>query len=237
MTTTRPIKSRYIVAAVLLAFAASAGAQKAQKKLYCWNQNGHRTCGDTLPPGATDLARTEINPKSGMHIDEIDRALTPEERAAAAVAKKQADANARAKSADTRRDLAMVESYNTEADLHHAYNERIILLDLAIKASMLGETNMRNSLVSQLNIASNIELSGKPVPKSTLATIRTQHVELLRQQRILVRQRSDRKALDGELDDAMERYRAMKHPEDANNADADKAPEPPAKAAAGATGE
>lgn len=219
MTTTRPTKSLYIVAAILLAFAASAtGAQnqKAQKKLYCWNQNGQRTCGDTLPPGATDLARTVINPKSGMHIDEIDRALTPDERATAAVAKTQAEATARAKSARVRRDMAMVESYNTEADLHHAYNERIILLDLAIKASVLGEANMRNSLVSQLNVASNIELGGNPVPRSTLATIRTQHGELLRQQRILVRQRIDRKALDGELDDALERYRAMKHPQDAN---------------------
>lgn len=218
MTTTRPARSRYIVAAVLLAFAASAGAQKAQKKLYCWNQNGHRTCGDTLPPGATDLARTVINPKSGMHIDEIDRALTPEERAAAAVTKKQAEAKAREKNARARRDMAMVESYNTEADLRHAYNERIVLLDLAIKASVLGEANMRNSLVSQLNLASNIELAGKPVPQKTLTTIRTQHVELLRQQRILARQRSDRKALDGELDDALERYRAMKHPEDADEA-------------------
>ncbi len=217
MTTTRPTNSRLIlVAVVLLAFTASAGAQQsnAKKKLYCWNQNGQRTCGDTLPPGATDLARTEINPTSGMHIDEIDRALTPEERAAAAVAQKQADAEVRAKSARARRDMAMVESYNTEADLRHAFNERIILLDLAIKASKLGETNMRNSLVSQLNIASNIELGGKPVPPSTLATIRTQHAELLRQQRILARQRNDRKALDGELQEALERYRAMKHPED-----------------------
>lgn len=219
MATTRPYK-RLIVAAVLLAFATGAGAQKqqAQKKLYCWNQNGHRTCGDTLPPGATDLARSVINPNSGMHIDEIDRALTPEERAAAAVAKTQAEAEARAKSARARRDMAMIESYNTEADLRHAYNERIILLELAIKTSVLGEANMRNSLVSQLNIASNIELGGDPVPRSTLATIRTQHAELLRQQRILVRQRIDRKALDGELDDALERYRAMKHPQEASKA-------------------
>ncbi len=233
MTTTRPIQSRYIVGVVLLAVALGAGAQKqsAQKKLYCWNQNGHRTCGDTLPPGATDLARTEINPSSGMHIDEIDRALTPEERAAAAMAKKQADAAARDKNARARRDMAMVESYNTEADLRHAYNERIILLDLAIKASMLGEANMRNSLVSQLNIASNIELSGKKVPPATLATIRTQHVELLRQQRILVRQRSDRKALDGELDDALERYRAMKQPDNG-----DGTPAPPATPAGGSSG-
>lgn len=231
MTSTRLIKTRYIVAVVLLAFAAGAGAQGAQKKLYCWNQNGHRTCGDTLPPGATDLARTEINPESGMHLDEIDRALTAEERASAAGVKRQAEAQARDKNARARRDMAMVESYNAEADLRHAYNERMILLDLAIKASLLGENNMRHSLVSRLNVASNIELAGKAVPRPTLDTIRTQHFELQRQQRILVKQRSDRKALDGELDDALRRYRAMKHPQDD-----DKLPQPAAKPAPAATG-
>lgn len=220
MTKTCLFNARILAAAVLLAFAAGAGAQKATKKLYCWNQNGHRTCGDTLPPGATDLARTEISSKSGKHIDEVDRALTAEERAAAAVTKQESDAADRLKVASDRRDMAMIASYATEADLHHAYNERIVLMDLAIKASMLGETNMRNSLVSQLNIASNIELAGKPVPQKILSTIRTQHVELLRQQRILVRQRIDREALDGALDDALSRYRAMKQPEDADKAHA-----------------
>jgi hypothetical protein len=88
---------RIIAIAALLAFAATATAQRrraeppANKKLYCWNQNGHRTCGDTLPPGATDLARTEINASSGMHTGVVGRALTVDERAAAARAGQPAE--------------------------------------------------------------------------------------------------------------------------------------------------
>jgi hypothetical protein len=209
---------RIIAIAILLVFSASAGAQRRNaapttKKLYCWNQNGHRTCGDTLPPGATDLARTEINAKSGMRTGEVGRTLTQEERAAAASAEQQAELAAAAEAARLRRDLAMVESYATEADLRSAYGERIGLLDDALKASALGEANLRRSIVSLLDQASGLELAGKPVPAATVANLRSQHAELLKQQRILAQQRSDRTSLDGELAGAVERYRALKHPQ------------------------
>ncbi|MCJ0826470.1 hypothetical protein MQC88_10995 [Luteimonas sp. 50] len=208
---------RIIAIAVLLVFSTTAVAQKrgatpATKKLYCWNQNGQRTCGDTLPPGATDLARTEINASSGMHTGEVGRALTGEERAAAASAARQAELDAAAQAARLRRDLAMVESYATEADLRRAYGERISLLDEALKASTLGEANLRRSIVSLLDQASGLELAGKPVPATTVANLRNQHAELLKQQRILAQQRSDRASLDSELADAVERYRALKQP-------------------------
>ena len=207
---------RIIAIAFLLVFSASAVAQRgtapATKKLYCWNQNGHRTCGDTLPPGATDLARTEINATSGMHTGEVGRALTDEERAAADSAAQQAELDAAAQAARLRRDLAMVESYATEADLRRAYGERISLLDDALKASTLGEANLRRSIVSLLDQASGLELAGKPVPATTVANLRNQHAELMKQQRILALQRSDRTSLDIELADAVARYRALKQP-------------------------
>src|SRR5690606_37035995 len=113
----------------LLAFAGTATTADAQarkgKKLYCWNDaNGNRTCGDTLPPGATDLARTEINAASGSQTREVARALTEEELAAAAAAQAQAQADAKAEAERLRRDMAMVESYASEADLRRAYGER-----------------------------------------------------------------------------------------------------------------
>lgn len=205
---------RIITITMLLAAAATASAQQdaATKKLYCWNQDGHRTCGDTLPPGATDLARTEINAKSGMHTGEIGRALTAEERAAAAIAEQQAELAAAAEAARQRRDLAMVESYATEADLRRAYGERIGLLDDALKASELGEANLRRSIVSLLDQASDLELAGKPVPAATLANLRSQHAEMQKQKRILAQQRSERASLDDELTSAIERYHALKQP-------------------------
>ena len=208
-----------IALALLCVASTTAGAQDKGKKLYCWNDaNGNRTCGDTLPPGATDLARTEINAASGAQTRAVDRALTPEERAAAAAAAAQAQADARSEAAQLRRDLAMVESYATEADLRRAYGERTSLLDDALKASALGESNLRRSLVVLLDQANNLQLAGRPVPETLLANVRSQHGELLKQQRITSEQRADRASLDTELADALARYNALKNPDAAEPA-------------------
>jgi hypothetical protein len=213
---------RILTACLLCVVAVSAAAQdKAQgKKLYCWNDNGRKVCGDALPASAADNARTEFSAESGRRTGAVDRALTTQEQAAADAAAAQAQVAADAEAARRRRDLAMVESYNSEADLRRAYGERISLLDDALKASQLGETNLRHSLFSLLSQASDLELSGKPVPATLLSTIRTQHTELRKQVRILDQQRLDRAGLDAELEDAVERYRALRKPE------------PPASAAA-----
>ena len=210
MTCDRLLKASLLAACLLC--AAAAAAQEGGKKLYCWNDNGRKVCGDALPASAADDARVEFSAKSGRQTGAVDRALTAEERAAAAVAAGQAQRAAEAEAARVRRDLAMVESYASEDDLRRAYGERITLLDDALKASQLGETNLRHSLLSLLNQASDLELSAKPVPATLLATIQTQHAELRKQLRILAQQRQDRAGLDQELADAVERYRALRKP-------------------------
>jgi hypothetical protein len=107
----------------------------------------------------------------------------------------------------------MVESYATEDALRNAYGERLALVDDSLKASLLGEANLRRSLVALLDRANELELSGKPVPEPLLAKLRAQHADLLRQQRIMVDQRAERAGLDGELADALARYRALKNPD------------------------
>src|SRR3546814_145553 len=209
--------NRSASALLLLAVAATAGAQqKGGKKLYCWEENGQRTCGDALPPGAIELARTEISASTGRTTSEVARALTAEEIAAATAREKQAIADTLVATAQRRRDMAMVESYSTEQDLRNAYGERLALLDDALKASLMGEDNLRRSLVTLLGQANNLELAGKPVPPALLGKLQGQHADLLRQQRIIAEQRVERASLDGELADAVERYRAFKNPDAAD---------------------
>jgi len=215
MTTPRHATLVLATALAAASFAsAAAPPSNTAKKLYCWTDaGGHKICGDALPPEAADRARTEISAKSGMRTGEVARALSAEERAAAATAAEQAEAQAAAEAARQRRDLAMVESYGTEADLRRAYGERISLLDSTIKASQLGVANLRLSLTSLLNQASDLELSGKPVPAPLLGNVRSQHTELQKQQRILAQQQRDRGELDGEFTDAVARYRTLKQAE------------------------
>ena len=200
-----------------LGVCAPAIAQKkpdasTQKKLYCWDDGGRRVCGDALPPEAINRARVEINAKNGLRSGEVARTLTPEEQAAAALTARQAATDAEAEAARKRRDLAMAESYATEADLRRAYGERITLVEESLKTSRLGVVNLRQSLLSLLRQAAELELHAKPVNKTLFDNIRNQHTDLLRQQVILQQQTHDRASLGSDLDDALARYRALKAP-------------------------
>lgn len=203
---------RAAVAALALASSAAAAqaAAPTQKKIYCWDEGGRRVCGDALPASAVDNARTEFNAKSGLATGQVGRALTDEERGAAEVAAEAARRQAEAEALQKRRDLAMVESYLTEADLRRAYGERTTLLDETLKASRLGLANLRLSLLSLLRQAGDLELAESPVPRKLADSIRHQHGELLRQQQILRAQEVDRAELERELADSVQRYREMR---------------------------
>ena len=202
---------RILATAIGLALLGS-GSAVAQKKIYCWNENGKKVCGDALPAEAADSARSEISAKSGLRTGQVARALTDAEEAVAASAAEQSRLQAEAAAMTERRDLAMVESYMTEADLRRAYGERTELLDETLKASALGLSNLRLSLLSLLRQAGDKELAGEAVPKRLADSIRNQHDELLRQQQILAVQQKNRATLDVELNDAVARYRALKRP-------------------------
>ncbi|WP_133501893.1 hypothetical protein [Cognatilysobacter terrigena] len=200
-----------LFALVLLGLASTAHAQSAPaKKLYCWNEGGRKVCGDALPSTAVDAARTEINAKSGMATSQIARALTPEEKAAAeAQAKAEADAAAAAE-AEHRRLMAMIESFQTEADLRKAFGERVSLNADAMKTARMGIDGLRQSLVLLLRRAGEMELNKKPVPKKLADDIRGQHGQLLAQQAALTSLQSQAATLQSQLDDAVARYRELK---------------------------
>jgi hypothetical protein len=210
--TTGPIGTLGCALALLLLAAAPLHAQDKSptKKIYCWNENGRRICGDALPADAADAARTEINASSGSTLRTVDRAQTDEERTAAALVARQAALAAENEAAAKRRDLAMVESYDTENDLRRAYGDRIVLVDESVKTSRMGMVNLRQSLLSLLRQAADLELQSKPVGKTLTDNIRRQHADLLRQQHILDEQVHDRASLGTDLEQALDRYRTLK---------------------------
>lgn len=226
MPTTRLQMTRLLTAALLLALASGAAAQDKAKKLYCWNENGRKVCGDALPAEAASSARTEFNAKSGLRSGQVERALTADERLAAATAEAEAARAAEVDAARVRRELAMVESYATEAELRVAFQERLDLLDETVKASRLAIDNLRQSLLGLLRQAGDLELAGKPVPAAIATNVATQHRDLRRQQAIMLAQLRERAALGGELDAAMQRYRELKQPATAT-APVDAAATPP----------
>ena len=208
----RPLCAAAIAAAWLaISISTPALAQKeAKKRIYCWYEANRKVCGDSLPASATNSARTEISAKTGVTLDEVGRTLSPAEQALADAQAKQARMAQEAEEARLRRDMAMAMSYPDEQALQSAFRERMSVLDDAIKGSQIGEKAIRSSLVTLLDQANGLQLNGKPVPQPLLGKIRAQRADLDKQVHILGTQRNQRVSLNGEMADALARYRARK---------------------------
>ncbi|HZH42863.1 MAG TPA: hypothetical protein VEY50_02085 [Lysobacter sp.] len=228
-TTVRSLSAALLLLAAPGLAVAQGGKSKApavQKKLYCWNENGRKVCGDALPASAVDAERTELSASSGRATAHVGRALTEEERQAEA-ARQQAEQQAELeRQAAHRRLLAMVESYATEDDLRRSFQDRIVLLDESIKSARLGVDALRQSLTSLLRRATEAELAGRPVDKALAANIQRQHADLRLQQTLLTRHIEARAQVDQELNEALQRYRELKQPGTAMPPVAQAAPPP-----------
>lgn len=186
------------------------------KKLYCWNENGQRVCSDALPPEAVNQARQEISMSSGMQTGEVQRAMTDEERAAAAVQAAQREADMAAEETRRRTDRAMLMSYRSEEDLRRVFNERTAIVDNNVRTARYNVASLREGLVSLLQAAGDRELSGQPVSGEMTQSIRNRHTDLLRQMQLQASFERQRLELDDEIVDILGRYREMKATADGN---------------------
>lgn len=208
---TPTIRSFTLIALTAMALPALAQKQSpAEKKLYCWNQNGVRVCSDTLSPEVMQHERDEINSKSGTRTRTVQRALTPEERAAAALADAQRLADAAAEQTRKRTDQAMLLSFQNEDELLRVFKERIGIVDNNIATARYNVASLRDGLVSLLQTARDRELAKQPTPAKNADDIRVRHDELLRQQRMQASFEQQRKDLDSEIVSTLERYRQLK---------------------------
>lgn len=234
------VRTSYMLAAVLVAapLAHAQGnkaAAPANKKLFCWEEKGQRVCSDALPADAVNVARDEISATSGLRTGGVERALTDEERAQAAIAAQQQLIDAAAADMRRRTDAAMLLSYRSEEELSRVFNERTAIVDNNVRTASYNAISLRDGLITLLQTAGDRELAGQPVPKEMAASIQQRHAELVRTRRLQQSFEKQRADLDVEIADILQRFRAMKGitPEQAEDAALKTAPtETPAPAPA-----
>ncbi|HEY0915280.1 MAG TPA: hypothetical protein VGE22_10450 [Solimonas sp.] len=129
-----------MIAALLMSLALPAGAQTQQKKIQCWTDaQGHRACGDHVPPEYAKQERKTID-SQGRTVGTRQRERTPEEVAA----DERAAADAAAEKARIQKQAAydkfLTDSYSSVKDLERARNERLATLD--------GRVNLANQAVA-----------------------------------------------------------------------------------------
>lgn len=195
------------VAALLLSLLS---APVLAQKLYRWvDADGKVHYTDTLPPEAVDQARDEIS-RSGVTVNRVDRALTPEERAALEVEEAEAARQASIKAEQDKMDAVLLGSYATESDLERTYRERFDLLDQSLEAARVGIRSQEKSLDDQLSHAASLERAGKPVPATVKSTIESARHQVEQQREYLSRREAEREHLQSEYDGVLRRYRLLK---------------------------
>ncbi len=202
--------TKNLICVALIAMLAGAAADAEAQKLYRWvDKDGKVHYSDKVPPSEVDQARQELNTQ-GRTVDSVDRALTPEEQAAADRAAQEAEVARKAKEAQDRMDQMLLSSYDQESDLKRAYDERFDLLDQSIVSAETGIKSQERSLADILAHAAELERSGKPVGDSVKASIDLSRRQVQQQNEYLKKRQDERAALEQEFAETVARYRELK---------------------------
>lgn len=224
-------KSLWAMTLVAVFAAGVAGAQD-KRKLYRWvDKQGNVHFDDALPPEAVNQARTEFKTKNGNAVGSVDRALTPEERAAQEEATRVASVEAARLGELKLQEDIMMASYRTEADLRRAYEERINLLKTTLESTDISIKSLRENMATMLSQASDTELENRQVVGDRARSIRALHAERIKQQAFQVNRRVELEALTAEFARMLSRFRELK----TGNAAAPPAAVPAATPVAGAS--
>lgn len=196
------------LATVLLCGLLAAGAADA-KKLYKWtDKDGKVHYSDQLPPEAVEQARQEFN-KDGQQVKAVERALTPEEKAAADAAKAEAEAARKAAEEAEKFDRMLLMSYPTEADIERSYTERLEVNSRNIDTARSSLASQEKSLNALLAHAADLERAGKPVDDKLKASIAKAREQTTAQEAFLARREAERGEIQTEYDATLGRYREL----------------------------
>lgn len=199
--------------AILLAVvtAGAAFGQDKGAKLYRWvDKDGKVHYDQALPPEAVNQARREFSAKTGSATGSVDRALTPEERAAQAAAEQAALDAAAVANEQKRQEEIMMASYETEADMRRAYGERIDLLKMTLESTDISIKSLRENLATILSQASDTELDNRRVLDDRAASIRELHAERMKQQALQATRHAALDSLNAEFARMLARYRELR---------------------------
>lgn len=201
---------RLVLPLAILAVLVSTGAEAQKKKLYRWTDaNGEVHYTDQLPPQAAEAARDELN-SSGMAVDSIQRALTPEERAVQDAETARLAELQRQLEEKSKMDAVLLASYPTEDDLARAYKERFDLIERSVESAQVGISSQERSLADMLAHAAGLEREGKPVPETVVKSIGLTRAQVGEQRAFLGKRQGERVLLQKEYDDVLARYRELK---------------------------
>lgn len=156
------------VALLAAALAAASGAALAQSKggkIVCWKDKAGKVvgCGDRVPPEYQDAATREIDSKSGLTRKTTGTVEEEAKRQAEAEAlKKQKEEEKKKQAEQRRRDMALLNTYVSEAEIDQRRDRELLEVDRLLnqfRGLHKSATARHSDAVARLGAA---EKAGKP---------------------------------------------------------------------------
>jgi hypothetical protein len=171
----------------------------------CVGNNGH-VCGD-IPPADCSGKALKVYNRQGLHVRTIAAPMTAEERAIAAAAAKKAKEDQEAIQMQRRHDQALLQTYNSLADIDRVQKntENNINADIKHTLERISEARQRKQELDQQAGF----YTGKDMPPALLQAIRDQDLELRVQQEALEMRRKDLEAAQSRYDADRKRYNEL----------------------------
>lgn len=202
--------SGLLLAGLLLAGSAEAQQASATRKFQCWtDEQGHRACGDRLPPEAARHER-QVFGQDGRVVKVVPRERTPEERVEDARRAEEAAAAERAREAAAAYDRFLLETYTSVRDLERARDERILTLDGRLRLAEKAVSDDEKSLAG-LNAQAETLLKQGTDPDARLKKQLRRVQKTLSENRTAAEQiKADRSALEAKYARDMARYQELR---------------------------
>lgn len=197
------IEFRSLLAAGLVLLAQGVGAAGTTTITCCEDASGRRICADVLPPACYGRAYREISPQ-GTVTKVVPAPMTAEELARAAQEEKARKATEERAKEERRRDVALLQTYSSLADLD-AQKERAVAdidRDLAEARQREAEVLARRAKLDQ-----EAEFyAKKPRPPQLVNAYRENDSELAAQRSVVESKQRDLETVKTRYDNDRRRY-------------------------------
>ena len=185
-----------------------AWSQAPAVRIYCCDDaNGSKLCGDFLPKACESRAYEERDNK-GYVVNKVEAPLTAEQQArrTAELEKKQAEEKGKAE--ERRRNLALLSTYATEADIDAARDRALREVDKLIKLAEQAVAEAEKNLTKANNEKEFYK--GKTIPADLKSKLRDLEASANAKRTLLAAKKREIGEVKAKYEDERKKYRELK---------------------------
>ncbi len=201
--------SSKLLLTALLALACAANTALAAK-LYKWvDEEGHTHYSDKVPPSEAKRARTELD-ESGVAVDKVDAAKTPEQLRQEAEEKRLRKELEKLAEKQRQEDRVLLRTFRTEDDIIMTRDGQIQSVDTYIRVTEANIKRLKNTLAEMQNEAADRELSGQGISSRFLKDIEAKRQALKDSYQSIVDREEEKKRIRNSFAKDLKRFRELK---------------------------